>query len=354
LLELQADFNDEGNADNLNYQQLRELTELADYQEPQESEEDMPIVDVDSSEDEEVEEQQPVASAVQISIAPPPLPDQHPQSTPNDLSEPEPRERADPGKYPLPNRFKFAMGMFVKKIGMSRSDYKTLRGVLRMLEVPEASTSDINVYRAKMRELLSLPDTSDTLKRHVDRQMPMIELRRQEIALDSTQLPTLAAGDKGKDKEKKQYIHFINPIDMFKNLLSCDSIKQKLHTGLGHFVDEPTEVYHGLAWLSSVRTCSGETVSIDVAETEPAQQRMVFPSDIVMFRCGDNRCECEGDVFKRHLGRVIAIGKDHRTIRNHKKSVGAIVLKVQPIWSKDKLPSGSHRLPDAHKIHNRQ
>ena len=208
MLELQADFNDEGNADNLNYQQLQELTELADYQEPQESEEDMPIVDVDSSEDEEVEEQQPVTSAIQIPMAPPPLPDQRPQSTPNDLSEPEPRERVDPGKYPLPNRFKFAMGMLIKKLGMSRSDYKMLRGVLRMLEVPEGSTSDINVYRAKMRELLSLPDSSDTLKHHVDRQMPMIELRRQEIALDSTQLPTLAAGDKDKDKEKKQYIHF--------------------------------------------------------------------------------------------------------------------------------------------------
>lgn len=51
---------------------------------------------------------------------------------------------------------------------------------------------------------------------------------------------------------------------------------------------------------------------------------------------------------------MIAIGKDYRTIRDHNKSVGAIVLKVQPILKKDKLPSGSHHLPDTHKIRNRQ
>jgi len=47
---------------------------------------------------------------------------------------------------------------------MSRSNYKALRDTLFMLE---ASTSDINVYKAKDPELF--PDTSDTLKRHVDR-----------------------------------------------------------------------------------------------------------------------------------------------------------------------------------------
>jgi hypothetical protein len=92
-------------------------------------------------------------------------------------------------------------------------------------------------------------------------------------------------------------------------------------------------------------------VSIDVGMTELAQQRIVFlPSDIVMFRCGNDGCKCKGDdVFGRHLGRVAAIGKDYRTVRDHNKSVGAVVLKVQPIWGRNKLSGGSHNLPDTHK-----
>jgi hypothetical protein len=96
-------------------------------------------------------------------------------------------------------------------------------------------------------------------------------------------------------------------------------------------------------------------VSMDVGKTEPAQQRIVFPSDIVMFCCGKDGCNCKGDdVFGRHLGRVAAIGKDYRTVRDHNKSVGAVVLKVQPIWGRNELPGGSHNLPDTHKMLNQQ
>lgn len=72
-----------------------------------------------------------------------------------------------------------------------------------------------------------------------------------------------------------------------------------------------------------------------------------------MFRCGNDGCKCKGDdVFGRHLGRVAAIGKDYRTVRDHNKSVGAVVLKVQPIWGRNELSGGSHNLPDTHKIRN--
>jgi hypothetical protein len=74
-----------------------------------------------------------------------------------------------------------------------------------------------------------------------------------------------------------------------------------------------------------------------------------------MFRCGNDGCKCKGDdVFGRHLGRVAAIGKDYRTVRDHNKSVGAVVLKVQPIWGRNELSGVSHNLPDTHKIRNRQ
>lgn len=57
----------------------------------------------------------------------------------------------------------------------------------------------------------------------------------------------------------------------------------KMHQGLGHFVDEPTELHHARCWLASVCTTSGEYAHFKDAKGR--NTGTVFPSDFVYYWC---------------------------------------------------------------------
>ncbi len=85
-----------------------------------------------------------------------------------------------------------------------------------------------------------------------------MKLRRQELDVVQQQLPT-----QSKQKEVrvvKSMIHFFDPIDLFKTVLSSAEFRANFHTGMACSVDQPSELYHSFAWASSVKACSEEYV----------------------------------------------------------------------------------------------
>lgn len=168
--------------------------------------------------------------------------------------------------------------------------------------------------------------------------MPLLELRKKSIPLQAVKLSTLAAGNKGKMIDATvinpvEDLYFFNPIDLFHCFLSSPDLCSKMFIGLGQFVDTPSELWQSNAWLSSIRTTSGQFARY--SEAESPQCLLIFPSDFVWYLCTSMGCgcerpglNCEGPAL-RHLGRVLAVGKDQREQRQHGGELGTVAIKIQ-------------------------
>ncbi|KAL7818066.1 hypothetical protein V8C44DRAFT_211757 [Trichoderma aethiopicum] len=84
-------------------------------------------------------------------------------------------------------------------------------------------------------------------------------MRKAEVPLRVEKLATEQASRKAEQQGKAitADLYFIDPYSLFKAFLSSD-VANNMHTGLAHFVDEPTELFHSHSWASSVRTTSGQ------------------------------------------------------------------------------------------------
>ena len=89
-------------------------------------------------------------------------------------SEAVPHKRRDPREI---NDFVFATGLLCNAHGISRKQYESLRQILRLLR-PDVSKLD------------ALPETVGTLKKHVRQTLPLLEVRREAIALNHEKLST--------------------------------------------------------------------------------------------------------------------------------------------------------------------
>lgn len=67
-------------------------------------------------------------------------------------------------------------------------------------------------------------------------------------------------------------------------LLSSQSFRNKVYIGLAHFVDNPSELYHSMAWPTSIKASSGQCA------TNRDQSQVVLPSDCVYYRCMQSDC----------------------------------------------------------------
>lgn len=79
------------------------------------------------------------------------------------------------------------LGLWCLQTGVSRSDFSALSEILR-------SSIDSDVVQA-------LPITSDTIKKHVKEAIPLLEIRKMKVPLNSERLPIQAASSKDNDND---------------------------------------------------------------------------------------------------------------------------------------------------------
>lgn len=189
---------------------------------------------------------------------------------------------------------------------------------------------------AEPNDITSLPSSLATLKRHVYRQLPLLDMRTKEIPLVQEKLPTETATRRaqGATGVPHETLHFFDPQSLFKAFMSSDIVKD-MHIGMAHWVDEPTELWHARCWSSSIRTTSGQYAHFKIAaNAQSVMEEPIFPSDFVHFSCSDEMCKCNTrDIF--HIGRVYGVGLDHRTGTT---SRGEIFLQVQQAFRSVELP----------------
>ncbi|RYC58953.1 hypothetical protein CHU98_g7247 [Xylaria longipes] len=251
------------------------------------------------------------------------------------------------------SQFEKALTAYIELTNMSRRDYASLVDVLRLLPGPDGSVHPL---------VAALPKQLSTLRDRLRRRLPLMKMRKAEIPLNVMKLPTLPPGmkaderekiqafklklaehrrgarSKGKGKDKAISEHapptaaelkllaldlpkitmnltFFDPISVFKNFVASDIVKRS-YSGPGTFVDNPTELYHSNAWLSSIRASSGHYAHV-LVDGQPGPA--IFPSEFIYYWCMDMSCFCQAisedseDIRNIHIGRVVGFGWDKRT-----------------------------------------
>ncbi|KAI1494442.1 hypothetical protein F5X96DRAFT_560289 [Biscogniauxia mediterranea] len=351
-----------------------ELRALAEYQTQgefaeQHEDEAEGISDQDDVEDESVTEGHPTSGQITVPIfsdvAPTPASTSATatSATMAEQSEveagPEVEVPADDEPFPLSkavghtrqrhnmNDFSMAFGLFCIRQGVSRKEYSMLKEILALLKSLEG-----------LAKIDTLPDTVDTLKRHVKEELPLMEMRSQSIVLNPDKLPSSrlhAAQVAGKDEVPVQDLFFMNPVDLFKRLLSSQ-LANEMHFGMAKLVDNPTEAWHSMQWAASIRTTSGDFAyyppAPDAETTAPRDP--IFPGDFIRYKCavvdcGVCRKENLEDMTKFHQGQVLAVYRDHRTetrrlgntarseIQVVESKEGDVVMVIGRLWKPSAL-----------------
>ena len=53
-------------------------------------------------------------------------------------------------------------------------------------------------------------------------------------------------------------MHFFGPVETSTTIALFSSYLAKVYIGIARFIGEPRELFHSLAWVSSIKACSGE------------------------------------------------------------------------------------------------
>lgn len=215
--------------------------------------------------------------------------------------------------------FLLALGLWFEKTDSSRQDYIRLRQILLLNEHPEHQ---------------ALPLKLDTLKRHVRAHLPLLKMYRKLLTVMIEKQPSIAARQKSRTRPtvrivRQTWMYWFDPVHLACSILNSD-LKNKMHTGMAHYVDEPTELWHSLAWGSSIRACSGEICQSPGGEH-------ILPGDIV---CINNIYTADQQHISR--ARVTFIGRDYRS---NAQALGTILLTCQAVVS-------LHQLRDCEAVYN--
>jgi len=177
--------------------------------------------------------------------------------------------------------FAWELGLWCDTEGISRNAYSTLLKVLKSVK--------------KTEDFYKLPARMDTLKENIRDSLPLMPLRSQSVTLDLSKLPT--------GSSPTMDFEFFDPEGLISTMLSSLEFRSKVHFGMAHFVEQQSELWHSVAWASSIRTTSGEFARYP-------NQKPIFPSDFILYRCGDSSCPNCTRFSTYHLGQVIAVGKN--------------------------------------------
>ena len=118
------------------------------------------------------------------------------------------------------SQFETALGLWATNVGISRSEYTGLREILHLV---------------LHRDTGALPGSLTTLKRRLNRQLPLLDMRTKDIPLIREKLPTDTATCKacGVDEVPHETLHFFDPECLFKAFMSSDFAKS-MHIGMAH------------------------------------------------------------------------------------------------------------------------
>lgn len=101
------------------------------------------------------------------------------------------------------------------------------------------------------------------------------------------------------EKETPGYAYYFDPWEYCSLWLSSPSTRASIHQGMDEFVDNVVELWHGDAWMESVRSTSGHFSFI--LENNGCDRVVLLPSDCVVFK----------DITSSlALGRVKCIGRE--------------------------------------------
>jgi hypothetical protein len=87
----------------------------------------------------------------------------------------------------------------------------------------------------------------------------MLRLMRKAVPVPINKQPSLPTSDKTAGLiQRNSWLYWYDPIDLISTILSATSLTEKMHFGMAHFVDEPTEYWHSRSWSTSCISTSGE------------------------------------------------------------------------------------------------
>jgi len=268
----------------------------------------IPSVEFNWEETDEATDAASLAPEIQIPRRDVELPAQDPDDTSELI---EHRQYFDPDMSEL----KMGLGLFVINSRISRKEYSALHQLLSISIDP--------AFR-------NLPASLATFKKHIEKALPLLQIRKKEIPLIPEKLATEAATRKAAgriDDIPSEDLHFLDPTDLYTKFMSSD-ISKSMHTGIAEFVDNPTELWHSRCWSSSIRTSSGEYAHFQQGERKP-----IFPSDFVAYICNDIECiVCTtGTGLSNHKGRVQAVGRDMTAEAAEAGNKGIVVLEIREV-----------------------
>lgn len=162
---------------------------------------------------------------------------------------------AEPNDIPVDD-FHYALMVFFTACDLSHQQYAAFREVVTI---------------ATMESISSLPESLATLKRRVRRNMPLMKLRGDNVAVQLDKIPPKSVSPQtGYRFEIREYINL---------WLANTHLTSAMYFGMGVIPDgiDRKEFYHGDAWLSSVRTTSGEFAWLK------DDDKPLFPSDCVSY-----------------------------------------------------------------------
>ena len=234
------------------------------------------------------------------------------------------------GSEILPPTFHLALGLWCEKIGLSRMSYVMHREVVSLLKASAAEQQE-DRSASELAEALgedvieSLPLKLDTLKKRIRRHMPLLKIYRKALPVIIHKQPSIAAKLKGNYQrqriERMAWQYWFDPMDLITTILSATKLRAKMHFGMAHLVDNPTELWHSNAWGSSIRAVSG-----DICRTRRGD--LIIPGDILRIKSGSDA----DTTFK--YGRVIFIGRNYT---ENALIAGEVTVTIQSILSNDDL-----------------
>lgn len=192
--------------------------------------------------------------------------------------------------------FHLAMMLFVTSADLSVSQYEALVEVLSL---------------ATTETLQSLPKSIKTLRKRSWRSFPLLQIKGKLVDVELQSIPP--------KRETPRYAYYFDPSQYCQLWLSSPSIRVSIHQGMGEFVDVARELWHGDAWMESVRTTSSRFPYI--LENGGRNRVVLLPSDCVVWR------EATGDLA---LGRVKCIGVDRRAASQDQGHECALINRLFP------------------------
>ena len=205
------------------------------------------------------------------------------------------------------NDFILAFGLWCETESISRQSYRSLLECLHLLRT--------------VAPIAALPSTVSTLKKNIWAQLPLMQLRRQPLALIPEKLPTLRPQEKPLASSiLKEMLYWFDPTKLIQVILSSSEYRGRMHIGMANYVDKPSELWESFAWGSSIRACSREFAKYP--DGTP-----IFPSDIVLLICCKAGCWCRQGT-KKHMGRVHTVRRDYTSKAG---TPGEILLSIQKI-----------------------